>query len=327
MSLSEPHIPVMLPEVLAALHLQDNATYLDTTFGAGGYSRAILKGADCRLFAIDRDPSVTGVAEALRAEAGDRFCFMAGCFSQMVDLLADQGVERVDGIVMDIGVSSMQLDQAERGFSFMKEGPLDMRQSQQGMTAADVVNTMEEQELADILYRYGEERKSRSIARAIVRRREEKPFVTTTELAGLIASVNPVRGKNKHKEIHPATRSFQALRIYVNRELDELEDALEAAENLLNDGGRLVVVTFHSLEDRIVKQFLRDRAGENSAGSRHLPVEGMQGGAKTMAAFTMPMRKAVLASDAEIAVNPRSRSAKLRWAIRQKTIKNKSGEV
>lgn len=309
-----PHIPVMLPEVLATLQPKDDETYVDATFGAGGYTRALLEAAECRVIALDRDPSVRVIADELCEQYEARFCFLAGCFSQMISLLASQGIERVDGIVMDIGVSSMQIDQAERGFSFSKDGPLDMRQSQEGMTAAEVVNTMAESELADILYRYGEEKKSRFIAKAIVRKRAEKPFETTTELASLIEEVMP-RRKGKRDEIHPATRSFQALRIYVNRELDELEEALEASESLLAQNGRLVVVSFHSLEDRIVKQFLKEKSGNVPSVSRHIPDISV---ANRSWPFSLPERKPRLASDEEVSMNARSRSAKLRWAVRQR---------
>jgi 16S rRNA (cytosine1402-N4)-methyltransferase len=302
------HQPVMLKEVLAAMQPRDGEIYVDATFGAGGYTRALLESAQCKVFAIDRDPSVQELAEKLQKEFAGRFCFLMGCFSDMVALLAAQGVEKVQGVVMDIGVSSMQIDQAERGFSFRHTGPLDMRQSQSGISAADVVNTMKESELANILYEFGEEKKSRQIARAIVAQRAIKPFETTTELAELIAKVVRV-GK---QEIHPATRSFQALRIYVNRELEELENALNAAENLLETGGRLVVVSFHSLEDRIVKQYLRQRSGSESSGSRHLP----EMPAKVQPIFSIHGNKAIAPTDAEMRVNPRARSAKLRCALR-----------
>ncbi len=304
------HEPVMLKEVLAAMQPKDGEIYVDATFGAGGYSRALLEAAECKVFAIDRDPGVKVLAEKLQQEFAGRFCFLLGCFSDMVSLLAAQGVEKVQGVVMDIGVSSMQLDQAERGFSFRLQGPLDMRQSQSGMTAADVVNTVAESELADIFYTYGEERQSRRIARAIVARRAERPFETTTDLADLIAAT--LRGK---QEIHPATRSFQALRIFVNRELEELEAALAAAEHLLLPGGRLVVVSFHSLEDRIVKQFLRRRSGNDAGGSRHLPQ--LQ---QAAIYFTLPVKNAIEATKEELERNPRSRSAKLRWAVRGETV-------
>lgn len=304
-----PHLPVMLPEVLDALAANDDAVYVDATFGAGGYSRAILQAARCKLYAIDRDPSVQQFAESLKNDYPDRFCLITGCFSDMVALLAEEGIHSVDGIVMDLGVSSMQLDQAERGFSFQKDGPLDMRQSQQGMTAADAVNSLDEKELADILYRYGEERQSRRIARAIVAKREEEPFTTTQQLAELIREVIP---RDHKANIDPATRSFQALRLYVNRELEELESALEAAKSLLKDQGRLVVVSFHSLEDRIAKQFLRNESQTGQGGSRHLPELVSQ----HKAAFALPQRKAIAASEVEAKQNPRARSAKLRWAVR-----------
>lgn len=301
------HKPVMLEEVLTAMQPKDGEIYVDATFGAGGYTAALLESAECKVFAIDRDPDVRQFATTLQEKYAGRFCLLMGCFSDMIALLAAQGVSQVNGVVMDIGVSSMQIDQPERGFSFRFSGPLDMRQSQQGMTAADVVNTLSETEIADILYRYGEEKQSRRIARAIVAKRVEKPFTTTTELAELIASV--LRGKH---EIHPATRSFQALRIYVNRELEELEQALAAAEEMLAPNGRLVVVSFHSLEDRIVKQFLKERTGYGESVSRHMPV--VVGEASR--SFTQPVKKAVLPQEKEISGNSRSRSAKLRWAVR-----------
>lgn len=308
------HIPVMLPEVLEALQPANDEIYVDATFGAGGYSRAILEAAECKLYAIDRDPNVREFAQALQADFPDRFVFLAGSFSEIFTLLREQGVEKVDGIVMDLGVSSMQLDQAERGFSFMREGALDMRQSQQGQSAADIVNSYEADELANILYRYGEEKKSRRIARAIVEARAEKPIETTLELAEIIAKAAP-QGKQK---IHPATRSFQALRIYVNRELEELEQALESAKMLLGSGGRLVVVSFHSLEDRIAKQFFTTCSRENSGGSRHLPVMDND---VAPPLFTLPHRnKAIAASEHESDHNPRARSAKLRVGIRTEAV-------
>lgn len=303
-----PHLPVMLPEVLQALQPANDEVYVDATFGAGGYTRAILEAAECKVYAIDRDPNVRQFAETLSRDFPERFVFLAGCFSEMTELLAASGVEKVDGIVMDLGVSSMQIDEAERGFSFQRDGALDMRQSQQGQSAADIVNTMEADDLADILYKYGEERKSRRIARAIVNARSEAPIETTLQLAEIIAKAAP-QGKQK---IHPATRSFQALRIYVNRELEELENALEASKHLLAAGGRLVVVSFHSLEDRIAKTFFTTCSRENLGGSRHLPVAEVSG----PPLFSLPSRKAVLASEQESAQNPRARSAKLRVGIR-----------
>ncbi len=304
------HIPVMLPQVLEALAPTDNEIYVDATFGAGGYSRAILESSQCTVYAIDRDPNVKDFAQRLQQDFPNRFIFLAGSFSQMVELLRDAGVRKVNGIVMDLGVSSMQIDQAERGFSFMRDGALDMRQSQSGLTAADVVNSLEADDLANILYKYGEERQSRRIARAIVNAREVAPIETTLQLADIISKAAPKFGKQK---IHPATKSFQALRIYVNRELDELEEALEASKPLLISGGRLVVVSFHSLEDRIAKQFFTTCSRESLGGSRHLPV------AETLDPpfFTLPRRnKALAANEQESSLNSRARSAKLRVGIR-----------
>lgn len=302
-----PHKPVMLAEVLTAMQPKNGEVYVDATFGAGGYTAALLESAECKVYAIDRDPDVRQFAQKLQEKYAGRFCLLMGCFSDMVALLAAEGVAKVDGVVMDIGVSSMQIDQADRGFSFRQAGPLDMRQSQQGMTAAEVVNTLPEEEIADILYRYGEEKQSRRIAKSIVARRVQKPFETTTDLAELIASV--LRGKH---EIHPATRSFQALRIFVNRELEELEMALEASEKLLAPSGRLVVVSFHSLEDRIVKNFLKERTGYAESVSRHMPVVT----GEVSRSFIQPMKKAVLPQEEETRANPRARSAKLRCAVR-----------
>lgn len=304
-----PHYPVMLAEVLEALALKEGGVYVDGTFGAGGYSRAILNTANCNLYGIDRDPSVKAFAEPLRQEFGERFSLLTGCFSEMKSLITEQNIDSVDGIVLDLGVSSMQLDQPERGFSFQQDGPLDMRQSQEGMTAAEVVNSFDESDIANILYRYGEERQSRRIARAIVAKRQEKLFETTLELADLIRDTIP---RDRKAKIDPATRSFQALRLYVNRELEELETALNAAEKLLKDQGRLVVVSFHSLEDRIVKQFMREKSQIAQSASRHVP----EMPSTRMASFHVPKRKAIPATEVESSQNPRSRSAKLRWAIR-----------
>ena len=309
MSQSAPHLPVMLPEVLEALSPRDGAIYVDGTFGAGGYSRAILDAADCRLVAIDRDPTVRETADAFTAQYGERFTFLPGRFSEMEALLAEAGIEAVDGIVLDIGVSSMQIDQADRGFSFMKDGPLDMRMGRDGPSAADAVNHLGERELADIFYVYGEERNSRRIAKAVIRARSEAKIETTAVLADIVERASG----GKRSKIHPATRVFQALRIFINDELGELARALEAAERLLSPVGRLVVVTFHSLEDRMVKAFLRSRSGRSgSGGSRHAP----EPEAGPEPSFIELSRKAVLASEAEASANPRARSAKLRAAER-----------
>lgn len=303
-----PHVSVLLSEVLAALAPHDGGTYVDGTFGAGGYSLAVLNSAACTVYGIDRDPNAAAAGRALPQAQAGRLHLLEGRYGDMDQLLAECGVNRVDGIALDIGVSSMQIDQAERGFSFAKDGPLDMRMEQAGLSAADVVNTYDETELANIIYRLGEERLSRQVARAIVAARADKPFERTLELASVIAKVVRKSGDG----IHPATRTFQALRIHVNDELGELERGLAAAEKLLAPGGRLAVVTFHSLEDRVVKAFLKERSGDLPAPSRHLPVTAT-GPAPT---FTLLGRKAIAPSAAETARNPRARSAKLRAAIR-----------
>ncbi|MHA6287226.1 16S rRNA (cytosine(1402)-N(4))-methyltransferase RsmH [Maricaulis sp. CAU 1757] len=306
---ASPHIPVMLEEVLTALEPRDGALYVDGTFGAGGYSRAILSAADCRLIGIDRDPRVQSAATQLVQAAGGRFVFAEAPFSDMEEVVRARGEAGVDGIVLDIGVSSMQIDQAERGFSFQKDGPLDMRMAAHGPTAADAVNHLSEAELADIFYVYGEERRSRRVAKFICEARREAKIETTGRLADIVSRAMG----GKHSKIHPATRVFQALRIFVNDELGELAAALEAAERLLLPMGRLVVVTFHSLEDRMVKSFLRARAGlAGGGGSRHEPVR--ETGPEP--SFKLLHRKALAASAAEAEVNPRSRSAKLRAAVR-----------
>lgn len=303
-----PHISVLLNEVVEALAPRAGGTYVDGTFGAGGYTLALLGRAACTVYAIDRDPSAAAAGRALPEAQAGRLHLLEGRFGDMDQLLAANGVNLVDGVALDIGVSSMQLDQAERGFSFAKDGPLDMRMEQDGPSAADVVNTYGETELADIIYRLGEERLSRPVARAIVAARADKPFERTLELAAVIAKVVRKSGDG----IHPATRTFQALRIHVNDELGELERGLAAAEKVLAPGGRLAVVTFHSLEDRVVKTFLKERSGDVPAPSRHLPAV-VSGPAPT---FTLLGRKAVAPSAAEVARNPRARSAKLRVAQR-----------
>jgi 16S rRNA (cytosine1402-N4)-methyltransferase len=299
-----PHIPVLLDEVIAALDPQPGDVIVDATFGAGGYSRALLA-AGATVHAFDRDPDAIADGKKWRetAENPPRLVLHARRFSEMVNALAESGLARVDGIVMDIGVSSMQLDQAERGFAFSSEGPLDMRMSQSGPSAADFLNSAEESEIADVLYAYGEERQSRRVARAIVAAR---PLETTADLA---RAVRKALGYHAGAPKDPATRTFQAVRIHVNAELAELEDGLRAAETLLEEGGRLAVVAFHSLEDRIVKRFLRD-ASALTGGSRHLPQAGVK-----PAVFTR-VSKAIRASDAEVERNPRARSATLRHAVR-----------
>lgn len=308
------HYPVMLNEVLAALNATKTDTFVDGTFGAGGYSRAILEQDVSMLWAIDRDPSVVAVAEVMAKEFPGKFNLLQGCFSDMEKLLKESGQDFVEGIVLDIGVSSMQLDQAERGFSFMRDGPLDMRMSDQGPTAADVVNETEEEELANIIYQYGEERASRRVARAIVKAREEENFTRTLELSKVVEkAVGGPKYKKGKRQIHGATRTFQALRIYVNDELGELKRGLEAAERMLAPGGRLCVVTFHSLEDRIVKEFFKQRSGDVSRGSRHMPARGIDAPDPT---FNLLFRGGKKATEEETDLNVRSRSAKLRAAVR-----------
>lgn len=304
---SSRHVPVLLAEVLAALAPADGEVVIDGTFGAGGYSRAILEAADTRILAIDRDPTAIAAGAAMVAEFAGRLSLVHDRFSGLDIVAAESGHAGVDAVVLDIGVSSMQIDEAGRGFSFRFDGPLDMRMGGEGESAADLVARLEETALANLIYTYGEERLSRPIAKAIVRERALEPIVTTRRLADIVARVV----RSKPGDIHPATRTFQALRIAVNDELGELEAALDAAERVLKPGGRLAVVTFHSLEDRIVKQFLADRAGKSPGGSRHAPASR-----PPPPTFTLVTRKAVAASEAESRANPRARSAKLRAAAR-----------
>ena len=304
-SMTDPrHIPVLRAEALAALELHKGGVYLDGTFGAGGYTRQMLAQAGLRVIALDRDPDAIANGQSMVAEFGGRLKLIRSYFSAMEQVID----ERLDGIVLDIGVSSMQIDEQQRGFSLRFDGPLDMRMDQSGRSAADIVNTASDEELADIFFHYGEERASRRIARAIVHDRQVTPFTTTLQLASMIGRVMP----GKPHEMHPATRSFQALRIAVNDELGELVRALEAAERLLKPGGILSVVTFHSLEDRIVKQFFAQRSGRGAAQSRHLPGEPVA----IAPTFTQQGKQPVAPTETEIAANPRARSAKLRFAAR-----------
>ncbi|QLC26285.1 16S rRNA (cytosine(1402)-N(4))-methyltransferase RsmH [Parasphingopyxis algicola] len=303
---SDPrHDPVLLDEVIAALGIAPDEIHVDATYGAGGYTRAMLA-CGAEVYAFDRDPDAIAEGAALVEESGDQLHLLPRRFSEMREALAEQGVEQVDGVAMDIGVSSMQLDRAERGFSFQADGPLDMRMEQEGESAADFVNNADESLIADTLYAYADEHRSRRIARAIVAAR---PIATTGELA---AVVRKAVGYRPGAPKDPATRTFQAIRIHLNRELDELRDGLAAAEAVLAPGGRLAVVTFHSLEDRIVKQFLRDRSGRTPGGSRHLPEASRAGPAPS---FDKPA-KAQRAGRAELDRNPRARSATLRSARR-----------
>lgn len=309
------HIPVMLQPSVDALcgplaEQGQSLTIIDGTFGGGGYTRALLDALpQCSVIGIDRDPQAVERAQAVQADYPGRFTFLAGRFGDMDHLVTAHGITAVDGVVLDVGVSSYQIDQADRGFSFMRQGPLDMRMEQAGRSAADVVNETETDALANIIYHYGEERQSRRIARAIVAHREENgPLATTADLANVVRRV--VR---KSKDgIDPATRTFQGLRIFVNDEIGELQRGLAAAERILRPGGRLVVVSFHSLEDREVKAFMRDRSASAGAGGRLLPGE-TAGPAPT---FSLVTRKAIAASAEEARQNPRARSAKLRAAER-----------
>ncbi len=301
------HIPVLLAPVLEGLSPQANKLYIDGTFGAGGYTRALLE-TGARVLAFDRDPDAIAAGQALVQESQGRLILAAARFSEMQKIAEQHGLSGFDGITLDIGVSSMQIDEAERGFSFRKEGPLDMRMEQSGPSAADIVNEMPEEELANLIYKYGEERASRRVARCIANDRKTTPFTTTRQLAEMIARILPT----KPTEIHPATRTFQALRIAVNDELGELSKALIAAEQMLKPGGRLAIVTFHSLEDRIVKTFLSERSGRGRAPSRLLPGEPVPPATK----FQLIGRQPIIPSDEEMRTNPRARSAKLRVAER-----------
>ena len=299
-----PHIPVLLDAVIAALSPAAGETMVDATFGAGGYSRALLD-RGVRVHAFDRDPDAVEAGAAMGADPDGPLSLHPQPFSHLADTLQALAVPPVDGVVFDIGVSSMQLDRAERGFSFQGDGPLDMRMSQAGPSAADFVNEADEDAMADVLFHYGEERQSRRVARAIVAAR---PITRTGELATV---VRRALGHRPHDKKDPATRTFQAIRIHVNRELGELEDGLVAAEAVLAPGGRLAVVTFHSLEDRLVKRFLRERSGATPAGSRHRPAAG-DGAAASFA----DVGRARRANEDEVAANPRARSATLRTASR-----------
>jgi 16S rRNA (cytosine1402-N4)-methyltransferase len=297
---------VLLDEVIAGLAVAEGETYVDGTFGAGGYTRAILENGAARVFAFDRDPDAILCGEEIAASSGGRLTLVPERFSRMRQALADRGVGLVDGVTLDIGVSSMQLDRPERGFSFQADGPLDMRMSREGESAADFLNHASEEDIADVLWRYGEEPKSRRIARAIVNAR---PVERTAQLAEI---VRRALGWHPGMKKDPATRTFQAIRIHLNQELAELEDGLEAAEQVLKPGGRLAIVTFHSLEDRMVKRFFTMRSGKTSAGSRHLPERR----SATPEPSFEAVAKAVRPSEGEIRANPRARSATLRVARR-----------
>lgn len=306
--MTAPHAPVLLDDVIEALAPKPGDVIIDATFGAGGYTRAILA-TGAQVIALDRDPTVQRHADAVANDYPGKFQLIRTAFSGLADAFAETGQAKLDGAVFDIGVSSMQLDEAERGFSFMRDGPLDMRMSSEGESAADIVNGWDHGPLAHILKQYGDERQSGRIATAILRRRTTQPFARTLDLADV---VEKALGGRRGAPTHPATRTFQALRIAVNDELGELIKGLEAAERTLSPGGRLVVVTFHSLEDRIVKAFLTERSGNAPGGSRHAPVAIET----RKPSFTLQFKGAREAGEAELAANPRSRSAKLRAAVR-----------
>lgn len=316
------HVPVMLAEVLQALAPRDGECILDGTFGGGGYSAALLDAAAVRVIGIDRDPQAIARGRARFAASGDRLRLLQGRFGDMAELLAAEGVTAVDGVVLDLGISSDQIDSAERGFAFSLDGPLDMRMDRESPDAAAFVNEAPEEEIADVIYRYGEERRSRAVARAIVAARAERPITRTRELAEIVARAvgRPRRqdsgqgGGRQKRAIHPATRSFQGIRIHVNDELGELRRGLAAAERLLAPGGRLAVVSFHSLEDRIVKEFLAERAGEAARPSRHAPPQAAPSGPPP--SFRLAWRGVRKSGAAEEARNPRARSARLRAAVR-----------
>ncbi len=298
----KPHVPVLLRPLLAAVS-PISGVWLDGTFGAGGYTRGLLDAGAEKVIGVDRDPLAFEMVTDWAGDYGDRLVLQPGVFSRL-----DEYAQDLDGVVLDLGVSSMQLDQAERGFSFMRDGPLDMRMSQEGESAADLVNTATEAQLADILFHYGEERASRRIARSIVKARTEEPITTTLRLVGIIESCLP---RPKPGQSHPATRSFQGLRIAVNAEYEELFQGLMAAERALKPGGQLAVVTFHSIEDRMVKRFFQSRAGKTGRANRYAPEIEQE-----LPQFTLKTRKAVGPDDEELQDNPRARSAKLRVAVR-----------
>ena len=301
------HLPVMAAELVEALAPRAGARLVDGTFGRGGHTEPLLEAADCLVFAIDRDAEAIAAGAALGARHGDRLVLLRGCFGDMERLLAEVGIDRVDGVALDLGVSSPQLDDGRRGFSFRLDGPLDMRMGEDGQSAADFVNEADEADIARVIRDLGEERRARAVAKAILRARARQPIRRTGELAEIVAGAVGWRGKR-----HPATRAFQALRMHVNDELGELDRGLEAAERLLGAEGRLAVIAFHSLEDRRVKRFLEARAGGGRNPSRHLPPEP-----KAQAATFRPLFRGVRKpSEAEVANNPRARSARLRAAIR-----------
>ncbi len=308
---SVTHRPVLLAEILEALAPRDGGIYVDGTFGGGGYSKALLERAHCTVWGIDRDPEALAAADPMARRFAGRLNLVQGRFGDMRQLLGAQGIAAADGVALDLGVSSMQLDRPERGFSFRADGSLDMRMEREGASAADLVNGLSERELADLIFRNGEERHARAIARAIVHERAKGPITRTLQLAEI---VRRAAGGKRHDGIDPATRTFQALRIAVNDELGEIDRGLQAAEALLRPAGRLAVVAFHSLEDRRVKEFLRARSGATAQPSRHLPAEA--GSRRREPSFRLLSRRALRPRAVEMEANPRARSARLRAAER-----------
>ncbi|MBL0941190.1 MAG: 16S rRNA (cytosine(1402)-N(4))-methyltransferase RsmH [Alphaproteobacteria bacterium] len=314
------HIPVMVQEVVSGLMPHDGGIYVDGTFGQGGYSQAILMAANCQVWGIDRDPEAVKIGHEFEQKWPARFNMIKGRFGDMTQLLAERALEKVDGIALDLGVSSPQLDELDRGFSFRLDGPLDMRMEKTGLTAADLVNELSEQELADIIYEFGEERYSRRIARKIVAVRKAADITRTFELADLVRSVVP----REKRDLDPATRTFQALRIKVNEELKELDNGLKASEILLKPRGRLAIVSFHSLEDRRIKNFLKDHSRFVSQPNRHAPITSQPIIPPT---FLHVSRKAIRPMEEEVRANPRARSAKLRVAERTDVPFNHQGTI
>ena len=301
------HSPVLLAEMIAGLCPKDGGIYVDGTFGGGGYSRAILKSANCKVWAIDRDPDAQQRSKELRETYPGRITFVLGRFGDLTNLMRKSGVNRIDGITLDLGVSSMQLETDERGFSFLRDGPLDMRMEKTGPSASEIVNSLPEEELSQLLFQYGGEKRSRHIAKAIVMARSKAPFQTTLQLADTVSGIVR-RSKNG---IHPATRTFQALRIFVNDEINELKKALNGAEVMLSEKGRLAIVSFHSAEDQVVKKFLREKSGLIPRPSRHQPFAKDTYSAKT---FKIINKRVITPKKEEILANPRARSARLRIA-------------
>ena len=319
-SASAPHTPVMLGEVLGGLLPKDGGIYVDGTFGNGGYSRAVLNAASCTVYGIDRDPAVVARAQDMESEFEGRFVIIEGRFGSIAELLASRSVGPVDGVAFDVGVSSMQIDTPERGFSFRSDGPLDMRMESAGTSASDVINDMEETDLANIIYEFGEERFARRVAGAIVAARSEEPILRTLQLAEIVRRVVP-----KSKDgIDPATRTFQALRIFVNDELGEIDRGLVGAEKVLAPGGRLCVVSFHSLEDRRVKRFFKSRSGSAPSPSRHMPQSSVP---EKQPTFNLISRKPITPNSDELRNNPRARSARLRVGERTNVPPYGSGEA